>query len=56
MTRYRGYEIRAADNSGHYQIHHTGKGSLPAMLAGLWTHVKTAQKQIDDYLALKEAK
>lgn len=53
---YKGYMIKVAPNSGHYEIHHTGKGSLPVFLTGLWTTAKAAQDKIDEYLNKKETK
>lgn len=53
---YRGYNIEVAPNSAMYEIHHTGKGSLPKLLEGKWTTTKLAANQIDDYLSKKEVK
>ena len=53
---YRGYIIKVAKGTSQYEIRHTGKGSLPNLLSGLFTSTGSAQKVIDSYLVNKTDK
>ena len=56
MTEYKGFNIKGDGTFGYKEIHRKGAGTLPKQLGGVFTTATVAQREIDRYLAEKEAK
>lgn len=51
---YKGYVIVGDKKFGYFEIKHTGKGSLPNMLSGKYTHSSLAKKDIDRWIEVRD--
>lgn len=54
MLEYRGYVIQPIKNLIGYEIRHTGKGSLPYVMSGIFTSKDIATSVIDQYVNTKD--
>lgn len=50
---YNGYKIVRDGRFSYFEIKHTGKGSLPIVLSGKYTHSNIAKIDIDKYIKSK---
>lgn len=50
---HKSYIIKRNKTANQWEIHHTGKGSLPNSLSGLFTSIGYAKKAIDSYVEPK---
>lgn len=50
---YNGYKIVRDGKYSYFEIKHVGKGSLPIVLSGKYTHSNLAKADIDKYVDSK---